>query len=86
MAAPRPTWSPPGRLTALRPLPGDQAGDGGHGPIGRLGRTELVGAKQVGHDAQHPLHQAAAAHAGATPATFISSGRPMIRTNARATL
>ena len=35
------------------------------GPVGRLGGPELVGAEHVGHDAQNPLHQAAAAHAGA---------------------
>ena len=46
---------------------GRPAGQGGHGPVGGLGRAQLVGAEQVGHDPQHPLHQAAAAHARWSP-------------------
>ena len=38
---------------------GDDAGDGGDGPVGGLGGAELVGPEEVGHDPQHPLHEGA---------------------------
>ena len=38
-------------------------GRGRRPPCRRLGRAELVGAQQVGHDPQHPLHERAALHA-----------------------
>ena len=41
-----------------------QADDRGGGLVGGFGRAELVGAQEVGHDPQHPLHQRAAVHAG----------------------
>ena len=47
---------------ALHPF-GDDPCDRGSRLVGQLGRTQLVGAQQVGHDRQDPLHQRAAAHA-----------------------
>ena len=33
----------------------------------RLGHAELVGAQEVGHDAQHPVHERARPHPDARP-------------------
>ena len=35
------------------------------GAVGGLGRTDLVGPQQVGHDAQQPFHDAPGVHPGA---------------------
>ena len=40
-------------------------GELGDGPVGGLGGAELVGAEQVGHDPQHPLHERLRLHADA---------------------
>ena len=42
---------------------GTTSRDGGDGLVGGFGRAELVGAQQVRHDAEHPLHQGLALHA-----------------------
>jgi phosphatidylglycerol:prolipoprotein diacylglycerol transferase len=38
---------------------GDDAGDGGDGPISSLSGADLVGPEQVRHDPEHPLHEGA---------------------------
>ena len=43
------------------------------GLVGGLGGADLVGAQEVGHDPQHPLHQRAAVHAG--PGQLPHQGR-----------
>ena len=64
---------------------GHDAGDGGDGPVGRLGRAELVGRSRLAmmrrtHSIRVRLRMPVDTR------SRISSGRPMIFTNARATL
>ena len=64
---------------------GDQTIEAATAAVRGLGRTELVGSHQVGHDPQHPLHQGAAPHAD--PGELADhAGLPIACTNMRAIL
>src|SRR5262245_52965710 len=44
---------------------GQHPGEEGGGLVGGFGGADLVGPEEVGHDAQHPLHERARPHADA---------------------
>src|SRR2546430_9795305 len=80
---PRPGWraqasAAPGNYLRL----GRYGDERGERLVRRLGRTELVGTEQVGHDPQHPFHERAGAHAD--PGELAHHGRVPDRLHERA--